>query len=775
MSKSTTKSRGNNNPSSSKVTTPSPANAVKSQKPKSVNKSKTVNSKRSGIIEPQRNKTSIKVTTDRIDTAVKEKQQGRDQLTECISKFDRICASASPYWCRPSNPACYFSTSEIREIINHDHQKYGISLLNKDIENTVFSYSLYLRVFSLLLDEYSEIATLAFHKQVCSLGLLDVIDQLKDCADAFIQECDISKLPATSRAIAFPLLCDLQKNDLPESQRIYLQILRFGKRFAVANPFTSEKAFNELRNCNQKCRKAYHDSQLRTGALSYRRSHFRDELWASLSYRLAKTFKSYNRSKRKSEDVYSFIPSKNAVHDACTCRGCKELVFAKERGRIYTYDQLGMIGISPACEAPNCTVLGKEVYYPPKRVIDIVSVPKTAKTGRCIAPEDVVAGSDQMHIRYAMETGWKTLNPPETQASGVNYYNQSVNQYLAMLGSVDNSYATTDFHSCSDLIHIGFMDALPCDLRNDVSVTRPTHFRIDGKVEKSYIISFMGCGYTYSLMSAILEALVLEAIDLVHLFTGQRYSEYSIIGDDVIVETAVAQTFMDLASMLGLEPNQEKSFLDGKFRESCGGDYYCGSYLTTLYWPRKLLNVGKEHVTYDRFGSHETQTVDTLIALQHSLSVFSYKAAEMLGGVICAVWPNVTQDMHGGVQQSVWTVNPTVKIQVVPHTDGTSGSFACAKIGDYSVKERLLADGDPRVREHHSVTHVAHKNMGTTNKLQHAKKCHLIGDTLDMEYYRYLEYLRLGPHYEEPLLELLKVSKQRSLEDYFYYSEAKRF
>lgn len=712
--------------------------------------------------------TTTNVTTDKAE------------LSDVIRKLNRQFSKASSIWMRPANPDCYFSDDDVLRIILHDVRKHNISTERKVIEDTCFSYLLYLRVYAHMLNHYSIFALKAWRRQVLEDGLLDVISALKDCSDEIIIHQDLSRVLPRTKMVAAQLIADIHGSCVPEAERVILQLLRFGKRFVVANDFTSECAYNELLRCNEKCKTSQWEMRNANTTTCYRSSAFRQDLLKRIACRLEKTFADYGNAP-EIDNVYKQILSKNAVRDACTCDGCKAIVFLRERGfQRYNYHELGLLGINPSPLLPNTMVLGREVYYPSTRVVEIHCVPKTATTGRCISPEEVVAVSDQTHIRNSMERGWWSLQHGENRnglRSGVNYYDQTVNQNMAMLGSIHGELATLDLHSASDLIHLGFVDLLPRRLRNDILQTRPTHFLIQGKRYKSYITAFMGCGFTYSLMSAVLEAIVLEAEELVKAWTDIEPLAYSVVGDDIICDTRIAETLIDLLGMLGLEPNREKSFYDptSNFRESCGGDYWKGSFLTTCYWPRKLLTLGREVVRYDRFGSSETQTVDTLISLQHAISQFSLESAEMLGSIITSIWPEVTEDAYGGVRQSVWSCAPRTTLRTVPHVD-RSLDISSFTLVHMTRDERVRAwmNGLPYVREHHSTSRVDRVPLPgvITN---HAKKCKLQTNVYMLtDNYLYMQYLEHGPLYEDALSELLHISTRRCREDLFYTSRYKR-
>jgi hypothetical protein len=57
----------------------------------------------------------------------------------------------------------------------------------------------------------------------------------------------------------------------------------------------------------------------------------------------------------------------------------------------------------------------------------------------------------------------------------------------------------------------------------------------------------------------------------------------SVYGDDIIVPVEYASSLAQNLSTFGLKVNRDKSFWIGKFRESCGEDYYDGVNVSLLY------------------------------------------------------------------------------------------------------------------------------------------------------------------------------------------------
>lgn len=76
-------------------------------------------------------------------------------------------------------------------------------------------------------------------------------------------------------------------------------------------------------------------------------------------------------------------------------------------------------------------------------------------------------------------------------------------------------------------------------------------------------VSSMGNGFTFELMSMILTA-ICRTLDV----TATVY------GDDIIISKDKAERLIQLLNEVGFSVNEEKSFIDGPFRESCGANWH---------------------------------------------------------------------------------------------------------------------------------------------------------------------------------------------------------
>jgi hypothetical protein len=94
-----------------------------------------------------------------------------------------------------------------------------------------------------------------------------------------------------------------------------------------------------------------------------------------------------------------------------------------------------------------------------------------------------------------------------------------------------------------------------------------------GPVLKYAKFSSMGNGATFGLETLIFYA----AVRAVGSKRGTAY------GDDLIIESELYPALIKLLRFLGFIPNEDKSFAEGPFRESCGKDYFNGVDVTPFY------------------------------------------------------------------------------------------------------------------------------------------------------------------------------------------------
>lgn len=169
----------------------------------------------------------------------------------------------------------------------------------------------------------------------------------------------------------------------------------------------------------------------------------------------------------------------------------------------------------------------------------------------------------------------------------IDLNDQSVNKRLAQHGALTGSLATIDLSSASDSLSDALVNILlPPKWYALLSALRSPVTDIDGVSHTNEMFSSMGNGFTFELESLVFWALAKSTCHL----SGTR-GRISVYGDDIIIPTSIARSFFRVLYWVGFTPNSSKSFVDGPFRESCGGHYYRGTDVTPFYLRRPITDV----------------------------------------------------------------------------------------------------------------------------------------------------------------------------------------
>lgn len=194
-------------------------------------------------------------------------------------------------------------------------------------------------------------------------------------------------------------------------------------------------------------------------------------------------------------------------------------------------------------------------------------VPKNWSTHRTIAcePEGVIP-PQLAFDDYAKE---------RLLSRGVNLKDQSRNQRLARQASIDGRKATVDVKQASDSEAFNTVAWLfPQRWFEYLNDLRSPYYKLpDGSFGKYAKFSSMGNGTTFTTETLIFAA-ACHAV-------GSK--DFSVYGDDIIIETELFRDLKRMLKFLGFTINDSKSFSSGPFRESCGGDFYHGENVTPFY------------------------------------------------------------------------------------------------------------------------------------------------------------------------------------------------
>lgn len=153
-------------------------------------------------------------------------------------------------------------------------------------------------------------------------------------------------------------------------------------------------------------------------------------------------------------------------------------------------------------------------------------------------------------------------------------------QLLARLGSITGAVATIDLSNASDTICTNLVKlVLPEPWFRLLNELRSHYTFLKGSWVKLEKFSSMGNGFTFELETLLFWGLAraLATVENADPRTWTCPGEViSVFGDDIIVPTPLAHLTCKALDFFGFLLNKEKTFVDGWFRESCGGDFWRG-------------------------------------------------------------------------------------------------------------------------------------------------------------------------------------------------------
>jgi len=205
----------------------------------------------------------------------------------------------------------------------------------------------------------------------------------------------------------------------------------------------------------------------------------------------------------------------------------------------------------------------------------ITTVPKSSIVDRTIAIEP--------SLNVFMQKGVDSYLKKRLRYHGVDLFDQSKNHTPAQLGSMRLlTAATLDLSSASDCVSIEVVRMLiPHEwyiLLDDLRSKQYTHDK--GASWLTYEkFSSMGNAFTFPLETIIFYAIAKACTD----FCGEGLRYLRVYGDDIIIPPQAYCLNIEVLRFLGFSPNIDKSFAFGRFRETCGSDFYSGVDLRPVY------------------------------------------------------------------------------------------------------------------------------------------------------------------------------------------------
>jgi len=194
------------------------------------------------------------------------------------------------------------------------------------------------------------------------------------------------------------------------------------------------------------------------------------------------------------------------------------------------------------------------------------TVPKDSTIDRPCAKEPSINGFFQLGLGAVMKR--------RLEKAGLDLRNgKKIHMREACRGSLSGLSATIDLSSASDTVCKNLVKLLLPDRWFQAlnSLRSPTTV-VDGRTVYLEKFSSMGNGFTFEL-----ETVVFAAIAKACAPDSILGHDVFVYGDDIILPSSSFRECLAALRFFGFEPNRKKSFGNGPFRESCGGDYFNGT------------------------------------------------------------------------------------------------------------------------------------------------------------------------------------------------------
>jgi len=281
-----------------------------------------------------------------------------------------------------------------------------------------------------------------------------------------------------------------------------------------------------------------------------------------------------------------------------------------------------------------------------ERPVRVITVPKTLKTPRIIAVEPTcMQYMQQAFLRPLVQKleqgfcGQHSQRRPNLAFGFVGFRDQDPNRVMAAEGSFTGSLATLDMSEASDRVsnqHVIDLLARWPSFASAVQAVRSTKADVPGfGVVPLAKYASMGSALCFPMEALVFTTIVFMGIQasLSTRFTRSDIlalrGSVRVYGDDIIVPVDSVRSVIDHLEAFGLKVNVSKSFWNGKFRESCGGDFYDGTDVTPVRFRREFPTSRK----------HVSEVVSLVEFRNHMYERGFWKTASWLDNKIARVLP----------------------------------------------------------------------------------------------------------------------------------------
>jgi len=331
----------------------------------------------------------------------------------------------------------------------------------------------------------------------------------------------------------------------------------------------------------------------------------------------------------------------------------------------------------------------------PVKVIDVL---KTHDTPRLIAMEPTCMQYTQQALSRPLV---ESLQRDGILRELIGFDDQTPNQRMAREGSRQGNLATLDLSEASDRVancYVMAMTATGGLFRDAVQDCRSLRADVRGEVITLTKFASMGSALTFPIEAMFFLCLICLGIEkeLNQPMTRKALKSLAgrvrVYGDDIIVPVEYVPSVIRSLEAFGLKVNSHKSFWTGKFRESCGKEYYDGSDVslvkirsllpTSLSDAQEIISTISTRNQFYHAGMWETtKWLDTL--LEGLIPFPSVDETSPVKGKWSFVKPYQVDKLHGDYQ------SPVVRGIVV-----TSKKRQCPTDDIWALLKWFQKDGD---------------------------------------------------------------------------------
>jgi hypothetical protein len=275
-------------------------------------------------------------------------------------------------------------------------------------------------------------------------------------------------------------------------------------------------------------------------------------------------------------------------------------------------------------EIADKRVLSDAYYVKP------ITVPKQINAVRVVCPERAYNARLQNHIDKQLRKWWERIHLDKVFCHG----DQEVNRERAWRGSLWNNIATIDSTAASDTVHRDLIDAIDHPTLTYLMGFMPTAVVWGRTTRWLGMFGTMGSPLTFDVEMIIFYIAVRLGMVLHDFGLDADTSQLrpvdtgiTVVGDDIAVKAEYAEIVLQVLTAFNMRPNSAKTFIEGHYKESCGGEYVDGNDVSGTYWPRGLSVDDVDNTRWDGWRERYTSPLISLVSHCRDLASAGFDSA----------------------------------------------------------------------------------------------------------------------------------------------------